>query len=307
MSEIENKKPKVSVITINYNQSEVTIELLKSMQKLSYPSIEIIVVDNASPSDNPDRIKELFPSVHLIKSKKNLGFAGGNNLGIKEASGDFLFFINNDTIVPENIIEPLVKRLQNNPEIGMVSPKIKFHWNPELIQYAGYTKMNPYTIRNFSIGYHQPDGPEFDNPGETESIHGAAMMVPLEVIKKAGLMPEIYFLYYEEQDWVQMVKRAGYKIFYEPKSYILHKESVSTGKNSPFKTYYIARNRLVYTRRNYSGLNLAISILYQIVIAAPKNILLYLFTFKMQHFKAYWRALGWNMVHYRSIHKNSQL
>src|SRR5660397_55460 len=154
MHEVLINKPKVSVITINYNQTEVTIEMLKSMQNLSYPSVEIIVVDNASPTDNPDKIKELFPDILLIKSEKNLGFAGGNNLGIKKATGDFLFFINNDTIVPANIIEPLVDRLVSNPEIGMVSPKIKFHWNPDLIQYAGYTKMNPYTIRNFSIGYH---------------------------------------------------------------------------------------------------------------------------------------------------------
>lgn len=307
MREVLNNKPIVSVITINYNQSDVTIELLKSMQNMSYPSVEIIVVDNASPTDNPDKIKEAFPEIHLIKSTENLGFAGGNNLGIKKAKGKFLFFINNDTIVPENIIEPLVERLESDPEIGMVSPKIKFHWNPDLIQYAGYTKMNPYTIRNHSIGYHQPDGPEYDQPQETESIHGAAMMVTREAIEKGGLMPEVYFLYYEEQDWAQMIKWAGYKIFYEPKSYILHKESVSTGKNSPFKTYYIARNRLVYTRRNYSGLNLLISVLYQFFVAAPKNILLYLVCFKMEHFKAYCRALGWNLVHYKSIHQNSKL
>ncbi len=306
MKEIK-QNPLVSIITINFNQIEVTMDLLRSLREISYPEIEIIVVDNASSVGNSYTIKEAYPEIQLIKSPKNLGFAGGNNLGIRQAKGKYLFFINNDTIVPVNIIEPLVERLENRPEIGMVSPKIKFHWNPELIQYAGYTKMNPYTIRNFSIGYHQPDGPEFDQPGETESIHGAAMMVPMEVIKKAGLMPEIYFLYYEEQDWVQMIKRAGYKIYYEPKSYILHKESVSTGKNSPFKTYYIARNRLVYTRRNYSGLNLFISVLYQFFVAAPKNILLYFITLQMQHFKAYWQALGWNLVHYKSIHQNSKL
>ncbi len=302
-----NKNPLVSIITINYNQLEVTLDLLNSLRKISYSEIEIIVVDNASPTDNPDKIKEAYPEIQLIKSNKNLGFAGGNNLGIRQAKGKYLFFINNDTIVPEKIIEPLVERLENNPEIGMVSPKIKFHWNPNLVQYAGYTKTNPYTIRNNSIGYHQTDGPQFDQPGETESIHGAAMMVPLEVIKKAGLMPEIYFLYYEEQDWVQMIKRAGYKIFYEPKSFILHKESVSTGKNSPFKTYYMARNRLVYTRRNYNGKNLMISVIYQFLIAAPKNILLCLFTLKWEHFRAYCRALGWNLVHYKSIHQNSFL
>jgi hypothetical protein len=306
MKEI-NRNPLVSIITINYNQIEVTMDLLQSLRKISYREIEIIVVDNASPSGNPDELKEAFPEIQLIKSKKNLGFAGGNNLGIRKAKGKYLFFINNDTVVPENIIEPLVDRMENNPKIGMVSPKIKFHWNPNLVQYAGFTKMNPYTIRNNSIGYHQPDGPEFDTAGETESIHGAAMMVSRMAIEKAGLMPEIYFLYYEEHDWGQMIKREGFKIYYEPKSYILHKESVSTGKNSPFKTYYITRNRMVFTRRNYSGLNLTVSILYQFSIAAPKNILVYLATFKFKHAKSYFRALGWNIVHFKSIHQNIKL
>lgn len=307
MENQNRKNPKVSIITINYNQSEVTADFLNSLRKISYPDYEIIVVDNASPTDNPDRLKEDFPEIQLIKSKENLGFAGGNNLGIKKANGKYLFFINNDTIVPVNVLEPLVERLENEPEIGMVSPKIKFHWDPTLIQYAGYTKMNPYTIRNHSIGYHQTDGPEFDQPKETESIHGAAMLVSRAAIKKAGLMPDVYFLYYEEQDWVQMIKRAGFKIFYEPKSYILHKESVSTGKNSPFKTYYIARNRLVYTRRNYSGVNRIISVMYQFFVAAPKNLLVYLITLKTKHFSAYVRALAWNLVHYKSIHQNSNL
>lgn len=301
------EKPLVSIITINYNQSDVTIDLLESLQKVTYPSFEIIVVDNASPSDNPDRIKRSFPQVHLIKSLENLGFAGGNNLGIKASKGEYLFFINNDTIVPENILEPLVERLSRNPQVGMVSPKIKFHWDPGLIQYAGYTKMNPYTVRNHSIGYRLPDSERFNQPSETESIHGAAMMVPRAVIEKVGLMPEVYFLYYEEHDWAQMVKRSGYKIFYEPGSYILHKESVSTGKDSPFKTYYITRNRLVFTRRNYKGKYLIVSILFQLFIAAPKNLFGYLIRFRLKHFYAYLKAIGWNLVHYKSIHQYEKL
>ena len=238
-------EPLVSIITINYNESDVTLDLLHSIRKLSYSNYEVIVVDNASPNDNPDRIKENFPEVNLIKSQENLGFAGGNNLGVKQAKGEYLLFINNDTIVPTDFIQPLVETLQNDDKIGMVSPKIKFHWDPTLIQYAGYTPMNKWTIRNNSIGYHQKDNGDFDEPKETQSIHGAAMMVPKSVVEEVGMMTEIYFLYYEEHDWAEMVKRAGFKIFYQPKSYILHKESISTGKFSPLKTYYISRNRIL--------------------------------------------------------------
>ncbi len=118
-------QPLVSIITINYNESAVTLELLASLRCLTYPAVEVIVVDNASPNDQPGRIKEAYPEVHLIKSPENLGFAGGNNLGIEAAKGAFLFFLNNDTEVPPGVLEPLVETLQRQPEVGIVSPKIK--------------------------------------------------------------------------------------------------------------------------------------------------------------------------------------
>ena len=291
------KYPLVSIITINYNESAVTLEMLQSLKGLTYPNVEVILVDNASPNDNPDVIKQQFPEVNLIKSKKNLGFAGGNNLGVKAAKGEYLLFINNDTIVPEGFIEPLVRTLQKDTTIGMVSPKIKFHWNPELIQYAGYTPMSHWTIRNNSIGYHQKDDGRFDEARETASVHGAAMMVPKTVLDKVGMMTEIYFLYYEEHDWAEMVKKAGYKIYYQPKSYILHKESVSTGKFSPLKTYYISRNRILFARRNFKPLQLVISLFFQFFISIPKNSLQFLIKKEFQHLKAFWSAISWNLSH----------
>ncbi|MEO1486048.1 MAG: glycosyltransferase family 2 protein [Bacteroidota bacterium] len=290
-------KPLVSIITVNYNESLVTMEFLESVRKLSYSNVEVIVVDNASPNDDPDAIKTAFPEIQLIKSHENLGFAGGNNLGVKHSKGEFLLFVNNDTIVPEHFLEPLVETLQNDLNIGMVSPKIKFHWDPTLIQYAGYTPMNKWTIRNSSIGYHQKDDGTFDTPKETQSIHGAAMMVPRRVVEAVGMMTEIYFLYYEEHDWAEMIKRAGYKIFYQPKSYILHKESVSTGKFSPLKTYYISRNRILFARRNFKPLSLFVSLLFQMLVSIPKNLLKFILKREFEHLKAFWRAVSWNLTH----------
>ncbi len=293
--------PLVSIITINYDQSQVTLDMLASLEKISYPNYEVIVVDNASPNDNPDVIKKRYPTVHLIKSKENLGFAGGNNLGVKASKGDYVLFINNDTIVPEGFIEPLVQTLRQDKQIGMVSPKIKFHWDSSLIQYAGYTPMNHFTIRNNSIGYHQTDDGRFDIAGETASIHGAAMMVPRQVIEKVGMMTEVYFLYYEEHDWAEMIKRSGYKIYYQPASYILHKESLSTGKMSPLKTYYITRNRIVFARRNFKFFNLTVSILFQAFISIPKNTIMFLVKRKFSHLKAFWNAIHWNVTHIKPM------
>ena len=296
---MEKKVPLVSIITVNYNDSAVTMDLLDSLRKISYPALEIIVVDNASPSDDPTTIKESYPEVKLILSEENLGFAGGNNLGIRASHGDFLFFINNDTIVDDGLIEPLVETLQKDMEIGMVSPKIKFHWDPSLIQYAGYSPMNKWTIRNNSIGYHQKDNGLFDIPGETESIHGAAMMVPRRVLEQVGMMTEIYFLYYEEHDWAEMIKRAGYKVYYQPKGFILHKESLATGKNSSLKTYYISRNRILFARRNFKGPHLMVSLLFQALVSIPKNTLTFLLNGQTNHLIAFWRAVLWNLTHFK--------
>lgn len=298
---MRRERPLISIITINYNDVQVTMDLLQSVRKLNYPHVEVIVVDNASPNEKPDIIKETFPEVNLIKSEKNLGFAGGNNLGVKASKGTFLLFVNNDTIVPPDFMEPLVETLQNDASIGMVSPKIKFHWDPTLIQYAGYTPMNHWTIRNSSVGYRQKDNGAYDLPGETESIHGAAMMVPKSVVEKVGMMTEIYFLYYEEHDWAEKIKRAGYKIYYQPKSHILHKESLATGKSSPLKTYYIARNRILFARRNFKPLHLAISLLFQFFIAVPKNSITFLVKQEFRHLKAFWSAIFWNFKNHSII------
>lgn len=289
------QQPLVSIISINYNDAAVTMDMLESLQQLSYVNYEVIIVDNASPTDSPDIIKQTYPSITLIKSEKNLGFAGGNNLGVHAAKGEYLLFINNDTIVPSGFIEPLVDTLENDASIGMVSPKIKFHWDATLIQFAGYTPMSHWTIRNNSIGYHQKDDGRFDQEGETESIHGAAMMIPKTVIDTVGTMTEIYFLYYEEHDWAEMIKRAGFKIYYQPKSYILHKESLSTGKFSPLKTYYIARNRIVFARRNFKPKELFISLLFQGFVSIPKNLMTFLIKGQFAHFKAFGNAVLWNL------------
>ncbi|MDD4655774.1 MAG: glycosyltransferase family 2 protein [Bacteroidales bacterium] len=295
------KEPLVSIITVNYNQSVVTSQLLDTLENLTYNQYEIIVVDNGSTKDNPEWLKAKYPSINLIKSGQNLGFAGGNNVGIKASKGEYLLFINNDTEVPANFIEPMVQLMENNNSIGMVSPKIKFHWDPSIIQYAGFTKMSPITIRNQSIGYLQKDSATYNTTMETHSIHGAAMMVKKEVINKIGLMPQIYFLYYEEHDWAVKAKREGYKLYYCAQSHILHKESLSTGKDSPLKTYYLNRGRLIYTIRNSKRRDLLLSLLFQFFISLPKNSTIFIIKREFQNLKAYWRAYFWVIKNFKQL------
>ena len=268
----------LSIITINYNGQKDTCELIDTLP-LKDKSIEVIVVDNASAQDEATIIEERYPQVKIIRSKKNLGFAGGNNLGIKAAKGKYLFFLNNDTLLKPQTsdIRSLISRLETSPKIGMVCPKIRFTWGNQLIQFAGYTPLTPITMRNKAIGCGEVDHGQFDTPHLTPYAHGAAMMIKREVIEKAGLLPECYFLYYEELDWSMMIRRVGYDIWYEPACTVFHKESQTTGQNSPLRTYYITRNRLLFAQRNQQAMAKYITYLYLISIVAIRDILKYAF------------------------------
>jgi hypothetical protein len=297
--------PLVSIITVNYNHPDVTVELLKSLQGITYPNIEIIVVDNAS-QESPHLIPATFPDIIFIQNAQNLGFAGGNNTGVFNAHGKYALFINNDTEVQPDFLEPLVLKCESNDRIGAVSPKIKFFYQPDTIQFSGQAPINPYTMRSFGYGYGTIDKGQFDSDSLTNFVHGAAMMVPMAVIKDVGLMPECYFLYYEELDWCTRIKKAGYELWYVHNSTILHKESISTGKMTPFKTYYMNRSRILYMRRNLSGVIFFVALLFQIFIAIPKNIFVFLFNRDKGHLKAYIKAINWHMSHLFSneIHTN---
>ena len=266
----------LSIITINFNGIKETCELMDTFP-LEDDSIEVIVVDNASKEDEATQIEQRYPQVKVIRSEKNLGFAGGNNLGIQAAHGKYLFFINNDTLLSHqpSAISHLINRLESSPKIGAVCPKIKFSWGNNPIQFAGYTPLSKITLRNHSIGCGEQDNGQYDTPHPTPYAHGAAMIIKREVIDKAGLMPECYFLYYEELDWSMMIRRAGYDIWYEPACTIYHKESQTTGQNSPLRTYYITRNRLLFAKRNINSPQKHLTYFYLIGIVTLRDIIKY--------------------------------
>ena len=263
----------LSIITINYNGLKDTCELIDSIP--FNDSMEVIVVDNASKQDEATFIQNQYPQVKVIRSKKNLGFAGGNNLGIQVAKGKYIFLVNNDTIFKEFNVSALIDRLESSPKIGAVCPKVRFAWGNNPIQFTGYTPLSKITIRNRAIGFGEEDKGQYNTSHPTPYAHGAAMMIKREVIDEVGLMPDCFFLYYEEIDWSMMITCAGYDIWYEPKCTIYHKESQSTGQNSPLRTYYITRNRLLLVKRNWKGFTKYLSYYYLIGIVAVRDILKY--------------------------------
>ena len=271
--------------------------MVTSLLQVTYPRIEIIVVDNASPTDNPDIITQQFPQVKLIKSQENLGFAGGNNLGIAQAMGEYLLFLNNDTEVDPGFIEPLVQSFQQNSTAGIASPKIIYYGTNKVIQYAGSLGINSWTGRSITIGNLEQDHGQYNSSQLTQLADGAAMMVPRKVIDIVGLMPEVYFLYYEELDWCESIKRAGYTCHYVANSTIYHKESVSIGKSSVLKTYYMNRNRLLFIRRNFNGWARWTSTFIFLAAALPKKALLHSLHREWNHLHALGRGLNWHLQH----------
>jgi len=270
----------LSIITVNYNGLKDTCELIDSLP-VGDEQMEIIVVDNHSNQDEASEIATRYPQVTVIRSEQNLGFAGGNNLGIKAAKGKYLYFVNNDTLLPTDkqgmaIFQPMIDRLERSSLTGVVCPKIRFSWANHPIQYAGYTKLSPITLRNHPIGCGEDDHGQYDTPHPTPYAHGAAMMVKREAIERAGMMPECYFLYYEELDWSMMIRQAGYDIWYEPQCTIFHKESQTTGQQSPLRTFYITRNRLLFARRNSQGARRVLTYAYLMGIVAVRDVLKHL-------------------------------
>lgn len=244
------------------------------------------MVDNASTQDEASIIAERYSKAKVIRSPRNLGFAGANNLGIKEAKGKYILLINNDTYFKDFNIVPLIERLESSDKIGLVCPKLRFAWGSNPIQFAGYTSLSPITVRNQAIGFGEEDHGQYDTPHPTPYAHGAAMLIKREAIDKVGLMSECFFLYYEELDWSMMFTHAGYEIWYDPACTVFHKESQTTGQNSPLRTYYITRNRLLLVKRNYKGINKYLSYIYLIGIVGLRDIMKYSFSRKFKLRKA---------------------
>ena len=300
----EDNHPLVSLITINYNAIEATLDLLDSLTRISYPNIEIIVVDNASKVNPKKILLEKHPKITLILSDENLGFAGGNNLGIKAATGEYLLFVNNDAVLTEDCIENLLIAFEERPDAGMVSPKFHFYNRPGIIEYAGYTDMNSFTGRNKTIGSGTKDVGQYEELKETCFSHGGGMMVPRKVIESVGPIPQEYFLYYEEFDWCVKIKRAGFKVYYQPKALIRHKVSVSIGNDSTLKTYYLTRNRILFMKRNKSFVAYTVFLIFLFCVTIPKNTVIYLIKGRSQHLSVFWSAVLWNFGLKKNINFN---
>ncbi|MCL5035844.1 MAG: glycosyltransferase family 2 protein [Chloroflexi bacterium] len=250
---MENQ-PEVFIIIVNWNQPEHTIECLYSLEKINYPRFEIVVADNGSTDGSEEKIREKFPDVHLIQTGANLGFTGGNNAGIKYAmdkGADYVFLLNNDTVVDPDVLTPLVETGESGPSTGMLGSKIYNYYRKNEIDFTETVIDWKNGTATFP-GRGEIERGEYEEAKEVESLCGCAMMVKREVIEKIGMLDDDFFAYCEDTDWSVRAKKAGYKCVFVPRSIVWHKGSATNKANdySPMAVYYSSRNRLLFLKKN---------------------------------------------------------
>ncbi|MET0635115.1 MAG: glycosyltransferase family 2 protein [Chitinophagaceae bacterium] len=291
------EQPLISIVTLNWNQVDITCEFLESTRNFTYKNYEILVCDMGSAVDPTNRINSgNYPNTRVLRSETNLGFSGGNNWGMRHLKGDYIFIVNNDTEVTPSLLEDLLEPFSQDPTIGVTCPKIRFHHNPEVIQYAGFHPINVFTGRTTAVGTLEEDKGQHDQSGFTHGAHACAMLVKREVIEKVGMFPEKFFIYYEEWDWSSRIIRAGYKIYYQAKGLIFHKESITMGKKSAIKVYFHTRNRILYMRRNTNFLQFFVFISFFTFFTAPKSIITFAAKKQFQHLKSFIKGVTWNLT-----------
>lgn len=243
--------PLVFIIVLNWNGKTDTLECLGSLQKLDYPNFEILVVDNGSTDGSEDVIRAAFSIVRVIQTGENLGYAGGNNVGIRfalEQGADYVWLLNNDTTVDPKALTVLVETAQADPQIAFVGSKIYYYAKPNMIWCVGGTIDLADGGRTDHPGMGQEDIGQFDSIADVGYVSGCSLLASRSAIKAIGLLPEEYFLYFEETDWNVAAQREGYRTVLAPASKVWHKYA-DVGEYKDRFIYYSFRNRIQIVRK----------------------------------------------------------
>ena len=241
-------RPRVAVVILCWNGREDTLDCLDSVAGLHHPAVTPIVVDNGSTDGSAEAVAAAHPEVELIRSAENLGFSGGNNLGLRRAlelGCDYAFLLNNDTLVDPGMLGPLLEEAERRPDAGALCPLVLYAHPPDLIWYAG-AEFDPRRGHNGrQTGYRERDRGQYSKVREISRASGAAMLVPRRVLEEVGLLDEDLFLHVEDVEWSLRIRAAGYRLYFVPAARLWHKVSVDTGgENSPTIAYYGMRNTL---------------------------------------------------------------
>lgn len=246
-------KPKVAIILLNWNGWKDTIDCIKSFEKVSYPNFQIIVVDNGSSDDSVNKLSKIKYPIKLIKTGKNLGFAGGNNVGIRHAlksGAEYVMLLNNDTTVDKKFLDIFVNYAEKNPKVGALTGKIYYFSDPGKFWFAGAEKGKLGEMPGHR-GYNEQDIGQYNRAMQTALVSGCLFFTRAKALRTVGLLDDNFFWSYEDADWTDRFKKANFECIYLPKAVIWHKVSSSTSNYfSPLFLYYEEKGRLLWQSKN---------------------------------------------------------
>ncbi len=240
------------IVILNWNQEVETRDCLASLRRCSYPAMTVLLVDNGSEDGSPARLAAEFPEVQILPQAMNLGFAEGNNVGIRAAlaqKAEMILLLNNDTLVDPGFLDPLVATLQRLPEVGIVGPKIYCYPERETLWAVG-GRIDWRQGRQYHLGAGEPDLGQYDAPADVDYVSACCLLARRDVFERAGLLDARYFIYFEETAWSVRARGQGFRIRYIPSARIWHKVSAAMKSSSPNSNYYLARNRLLFLTEN---------------------------------------------------------
>jgi len=259
------KPPLVYIVMLTWNQREDTLACLDSLNRMTYPNYRLVVVDNSSMDGTEQAVKTQYPEVQVIVNPRNLGFTGGTNVGLRYAlaqGADFVFSINNDTLVEANILDVLVAHA-TPPDVGVVAPKIYYADEPKRIWSVG-ARRHPLTLEMTDKGRDEIDAGQWDQVLERDYLVGCAHLLKRSLLEEIGLLDEVFFLYYDDMDFCLRARLAGYRLLMVPEAQMWHKVAASAGGvGSPRERYYMARSSVWFFRKHVQGLRWLIVVPYR--------------------------------------------
>ena len=268
---VETQDPKVVIIIVNWNGKLLLTETLASVAKLTYLNVAVVVVDNCSDDGSAEAVHQNFPEFTLIENDRNLGFAGGNNVGIRwglARSTEYFFLLNNDVEIDPDALSILVERAESHPFEGIFGPKTYKYYARGTLDFVG-GMYSLFTGITKSVGDGEKDVGQYDEPSEFDFINGHAFLIKREVIDKIGLLDEDYFAYNEETDWCLRARRTGYKCIYVPDAIVWHK--VSSTPIGVTREFLIMRNRILCVRKHANWFQMVVFCLHLLGYQLPRN------------------------------------
>lgn len=259
--------PSVAIILVNWNGYAFTVDCLESLRKIDFPDFKIILVDNASQNNEGALLKSKFPEIDLIENDTNLGFAGGNNVGIRKALDDgysHVMLLNNDTVVEPDFLGEMLRKFSQNPNLGVVQPLICFLHDRMKIWSAG-GKWNQFLCRAITRGDRKNLEEYEARDGSLDWATGCCMLMARSSLLDVGLLNESYFTYFEDVDWSLRFKKKGYDIELASQAVIYHEAGASSKKKHSEGTlsatvfYYHVRNQFFLVRSESQGLQIILA------------------------------------------------